>query len=318
MPWVRIDDHFDEHPKLAAIGPVGWGVWLAGLAYCNRNLTDGFIPYAVAEGIGGSWRIREPIDDEEEIDNGVRMVRNRERVWSIDIGSGMHGEGITTDWVISHLVRVGLWEAVPGGYLIHDYGEYQPTKAQVVALRATKAAAGQAGGQASAIARGKAPATAPAKPSGRAKSNPVPKPVPVPVSESNTGSAPLSSAREGLPNLDDAAIAALEERTGRTWSQAGQRQLSEYDELIEAHGLEAVCGAMDSLREGKPMTARQLVWGAMKLLEPMPSTRAPADHSIEEKSRKPRVLEPWEQEFRDKVEAENAKLRGDLIIKVSA
>lgn len=81
------------------------------------------------------------------------------------------------------------------------------------------------------------------------------------------------SAREGLPNLTSEAVHALEERTGRTWGQAGERQLSEYDELIEAHGLEAVCGAMDSLRDGKALTARQLVWGAMKLLEPMVDTR---------------------------------------------
>jgi len=190
MPWVRIDDHFDEHPKMAAVGPVGWGVWLAGLAYSNRNLTDGFIPYAVAEGIGGSWRIREPVDDPDELANDLRTTRHAERLWSIDIGSGMHGENITTDWVIAHLVRVGLWEEVTGGYRIHDYGDYQPTKAQVLAERATKAAAGRAGGIAAAIARGKAPATA--------KSKPVPVPVPVPKTVPSPVHA-LRSARGGRP-----------------------------------------------------------------------------------------------------------------------
>ena len=163
MPWIRVDDHFDEHPKHAAVGPVGWGVWLAGLAYCNRNLTDGFIPYAIAEGIGGAWRVREPVEDDEELENGVRTVRDRERIWSIDIGSGMHGENITTQWVIEQLVRVGLWEPVRGGYYVHDYPEYQPTRAQIGAERAQKAAAGRAGGLAAAIARAKADATAAAK-----------------------------------------------------------------------------------------------------------------------------------------------------------
>lgn len=83
-----------------------------------------------------------------------------------------------------------------------------------------------------------------------------------------------STLRDGLPNLTPEAITALEERTGRTVGQAGERQLSEYDELIESHGLEAVCAAMDSLANGKPLSARQLVWGAMKLLEPMIDTRA--------------------------------------------
>jgi hypothetical protein len=174
MPWVRVDDHFDGHPKMAAVGPVGWGVWLAGLAYSNRNLTDGFIPYAIAEGIGGAWKIREPIEDEREV-NGLREVRYNERVWSIDLGSGMHGESLTTEWVIEQLLRVGLWEEVPGGYLIHDYGDYQPTKAQVEAEREAKIAAGRAGG----IAAAKARATAPAL----AKSKPVPNPVPVPNKE---------------------------------------------------------------------------------------------------------------------------------------
>jgi hypothetical protein len=27
------------------VSPTVWGVWLAGLAYANRNLTDGFIPW---------------------------------------------------------------------------------------------------------------------------------------------------------------------------------------------------------------------------------------------------------------------------------
>lgn len=196
MPWVRIDDHFDEHPKMAAVGPVGWGVWLAGLAYCNRNLTDGFIPYAIAEGIGGSWHVREPIRDEDEVESGLRETHLRNRIWSIDIGSGMHGESITTAWVIGHLVRVGLWEEVAGGYRIHDYEDYQPTKAQVIADRAAKAAAGRAGGIASAAARGKAHAQAEFKP------------VPVP----NIPNPYLARARE---DAEEAARGRFAELTGK-------------------------------------------------------------------------------------------------------
>lgn len=173
MPWIKIDDHFDEHPKHAAVGPVGWGVWLAGLAYCNRNLTDGFIPYSVAEAIGGAWKVRVPAEEDEPDEEGTRSVRHRDVVWTIDIGSGMHGERITTEWVIERLVDNGLWEQVSGGYRVHDYGDYQPTKVQIQTERAKKQAAGQAGGQASAQARGAAGA--------QAKSNPVPKPKPVPV-----------------------------------------------------------------------------------------------------------------------------------------
>lgn len=175
MTWVRIDDHFDEHPKLAAVGPVGWGVWLAGLAYCNRNLTDGFIPYSVAEGIGGNWRIRLPAPEGDSDD--------REQIWDIARGSGMHGEDMDTGWVIDLLVFYGLWERCHGGYRIHDYQDYQPTKAAVMEQREKKAAAGRAGG----LARHQAPAKAPAKqvpssrlsePEAKAKPIPIPKPVP--------------------------------------------------------------------------------------------------------------------------------------------
>jgi hypothetical protein len=173
MPWVRVDDHFDEHPKMAAIGPVGWGVWLAGLAYCNRNLTDGFIPYAIAEGIGGAWKIREPVDQEDQ--EGVRSIRRRSMLWTVSITSGHHGEDMSSDWIVGHLVRVGLWEEVEGGYLVHDYDDYQPTKAEVLAEREQKQAAGRAGGIAAAKARAKADA--------QAESKPVPVPVPVPVTK---------------------------------------------------------------------------------------------------------------------------------------
>lgn len=183
MPWIRIDDHFDEHPKLAAVGPVGWGVWLAGLAYCNRNLTDGFIPYAIAEGIGGGWLVRVPVDDPDDL-NARR--EGLEQVWHIGRTSGMGGEDMTAQWVIDLLLYYGVWEQVRGGYRVHDYEHYQPTRAQVEAERATKAAAGRAGGIATATARGAAPA--------KAKLQPVPNPVPNPTPVPGTGA--LSRARE--------------------------------------------------------------------------------------------------------------------------
>jgi hypothetical protein len=181
MTWVRIDDHFDEHPKLAAVGPVGWGVWLAGIAYCNRNLTDGFIPYSIAEGIGGSWHVLVPAEaDDADV---------RDRIYSIERSSGMHGETMDTQWVIDLLVAYGLWVEEPRGYRVHDYEQYQPTKAQVEADRAAKIAAGRAGGIAAATARGRAGTKATAV----AQSKPVPVPNPVPRSLTTFESAPRAS-----------------------------------------------------------------------------------------------------------------------------
>ena len=28
MPWIKVDDHFDEHPKIAKCGPLGIAMWL--------------------------------------------------------------------------------------------------------------------------------------------------------------------------------------------------------------------------------------------------------------------------------------------------
>ena len=166
--WVKIDDHFDEHPKLAKVGPVGWGVWLAGLAYCNRNLTDGFIPLPVAESIGGKWRIYEPQDD------------GRSKAWQINRSCGMHGEDMDVEWVIGLLLDAGLWDVTDDGYLIHDYRDYQPTRDEVEAERRQKQQAGAKGGQASAQARASATAQARAQAPAQAESKPVPVPVPVP------------------------------------------------------------------------------------------------------------------------------------------
>src|SRR3990167_5873482 len=123
MPWVKIDDHFNEHPKLALVGPLGWGIWLAGLAYCNRNLTDGFIPRSIAH----------TFSDFELVEADDRLTR-------ISRSCGHVGDDITGEWVAAILVEAGIWEEVPGGYRIHDYADYQPTKAQVLAEREQKAA----------------------------------------------------------------------------------------------------------------------------------------------------------------------------------
>jgi hypothetical protein len=53
VPWVKIEDVSPDHPKLARLSPAGYGLWVAGICYCNRNLTDGFIPDSMARRILG-------------------------------------------------------------------------------------------------------------------------------------------------------------------------------------------------------------------------------------------------------------------------
>ncbi|MCL4836431.1 MAG: hypothetical protein KJ058_00510 [Thermoanaerobaculia bacterium] len=113
MAWVRLDDHIDEHPKIAAAGPLGLALFVTSLAYANRNLTDGFVPQSVA----------------------TRLVAWQAPWGTLAVTTGMEGEDVTSEPVIESLVSLGLWRRVKGGYRIHDFGDFQPSKAQVLAER---------------------------------------------------------------------------------------------------------------------------------------------------------------------------------------
>jgi len=121
--WVKLDDGFTEHPKIARVGAVGAWLQIQALCYANRNLTDGFIP----DGIARSFLSR-----------GVTRLEHRDQgtlVWTLGEHNGMQGLDLPdVDW-LALMVDARLWEIVEGGYVIHDYREYQPTRAEVLAER---------------------------------------------------------------------------------------------------------------------------------------------------------------------------------------
>lgn len=43
MPWVRIDENAMDHPKVAGLPDGAFRLWVEGLSYCQRYLTDGRI-----------------------------------------------------------------------------------------------------------------------------------------------------------------------------------------------------------------------------------------------------------------------------------
>lgn len=100
MPWVKLDDQFPDHPKVLAAGPLASWLYVCGLGYCGRLLTDGFIP-----------------------DGQVRKLADVENATEL----------------ASRLVEVGLWDREEGGYRVHDYHEYQPSAEKVKAERAAAA-----------------------------------------------------------------------------------------------------------------------------------------------------------------------------------
>ena len=148
MGWVRLDDGFANHPKLVAVGATGMAMFVAGLCYCSRYLTDGFIPQAQ-----------------------VKLL--------INIRDSSN--------VAARLVGAGLWEPAEGGFAVHDYLVYNPSRRDAEASRAARAEAGRRGGLSSSkqtaeqtVSQRQAKAKqTPSKASSKkeAKANPVPVPV---------------------------------------------------------------------------------------------------------------------------------------------
>ncbi len=115
MSWVRIDDRAPEHRKLLEAGPLAAWLWVCGLCYCNRQKArDGFIP---ASALPVLYPMPKP---------------------------GTHAE---------KLVSAGLWEPVNGGYLIHDYHDFQPDAETANAISEARREAGRRGGKRSGEAR---------------------------------------------------------------------------------------------------------------------------------------------------------------------
>jgi hypothetical protein len=97
MSWAKIDDQFSEHPKVIEAGPLAGWLYVRGLCYAAKYLTDGFISDAQAQ--------------------------------QLSMFAGSSPE------LLQKLVDCSLWERVNGGYQIHDYLDYNPTAESVKAER---------------------------------------------------------------------------------------------------------------------------------------------------------------------------------------
>lgn len=111
LTWIRLDDDFPEHPKVAAVGPLGIAMQVSALAYAARNLTDGFIPDAVAIRLIDVSRLAQRAEG--------RLLEACEAVRLEDL--------------CEQLVVAGLWERVEEGFQIHDYLDYNPRREEVLA-----------------------------------------------------------------------------------------------------------------------------------------------------------------------------------------
>lgn len=128
--YVKVHDGLPDHPKvIEAGGEAGW-LYICGLAYSSRQLTDGVLLKRLVPRLTDSSK---------------------------------------SEASASALVRVGLWHegehdcpscpaTGPDSYIIHDYLDHQRSASEVADLRAKRSLAGQRGGKRSGESRREASA----------------------------------------------------------------------------------------------------------------------------------------------------------------
>jgi hypothetical protein len=104
MAWGRLHDRANGDAKLLALSDAAWRMWGCGLIYCQNALTDGFIPEHAIHAFGVRARNKDAIADEL-----CRVL--------------VPG-------------KAALWERVDGGYQIHDYLDWNDSRADILAGRA--------------------------------------------------------------------------------------------------------------------------------------------------------------------------------------
>jgi hypothetical protein len=148
-PWARLDDDFHSHPKTFVAGLDGCGLFAKCLSYTAHYLTDGFIP--------ASW-IAAQIPASHPAEGGDPIAR---------------------------LVEAGMIVEAPGGYVIKDYLDRNPSREHVLGLRRKdaerKSEQGRRGGSARSPNGFQAESSSPTP-----TPSPIPKPSTSPVSKSST------------------------------------------------------------------------------------------------------------------------------------
>jgi hypothetical protein len=96
MPWVRLDDRFPSHRKVALLSDRAFRLHVSAICWCAENLTNGHIA-----------------DRELPLIARLRNVKATAK----------------------QLEDAGLWDRSDGGWFIHDYLDYNPSRDQVLAER---------------------------------------------------------------------------------------------------------------------------------------------------------------------------------------
>lgn len=97
MTWLKKDDRFPEHRKIRRLTDAAYRLHDTALCYSAKDESDGFLDES----------------DIDEMQHGKRLRKN-----------------------IAALIEAGLWEVVDGGWLLHDFLDYNPSHGRQEAKRA--------------------------------------------------------------------------------------------------------------------------------------------------------------------------------------
>lgn len=113
MAWVKLDDQAPRNAKLLRAGPSAAWMWVCGIAHCQAHMSEGFIA------------------DEALSMIGVTGIARAKKLADV-------------------LVSCALFDRVDGGYVVHDYLDFNETREEALArkrsLKAKRAASGRLGG----------------------------------------------------------------------------------------------------------------------------------------------------------------------------
>jgi hypothetical protein len=99
VAWVRLDDDALNSLKVMRLSDSAFRLWVKGLCYCQRQLTDGFIPAEWLKEVGAKRK-------------------------DIDMLSTSNVDG-----------KAPLWEPQSGSYQVHDYLDWNDSRATVTKKR---------------------------------------------------------------------------------------------------------------------------------------------------------------------------------------
>jgi hypothetical protein len=121
MTWIKLDDAMADHPKYMELdgpfAPLALALQVRALCYSSRHLTDGRIPEAALPSLLTGF-------SELGIETGGVA------------GIATFGQQ-ANDWNWGDImVHAGLWDRVKGGYRIHDFLDYNPSRKDVLIQRA--------------------------------------------------------------------------------------------------------------------------------------------------------------------------------------